>query len=386
MSQLKTYIQSLVIEKIPDAFTLRKAELPRKIPTGIQPLDLLIQGFQRGDLTEIYGHGSSGRTTMAVSFMAEVTRRQEVCALIDVSDSLDTESLSAAGVDLNRLLWIRCGKTDETLSDSFPIDQASPCLKQSHPISSSSAMHGSNFSSGRHPRHEVRGLSHAIATLMGNGHASPLTRPSGTLSPNRGEGYPPPVPPCTRGDNRGVFDSSAPVRGEGARRRGEGADAHNLDDKSPQGRVRGAPSSKTIWARLEQALRVTDLLLNNGGFGAVVLDLADVPIENARRIPLTSWFRFRRAVENTPTVLLLLSNEPCSSTCASLVLYCQCRQARWLSAAETEANFHVFTLGGLELMAEVARCRGQSQTEVMSGRRSSLVSSAHWQTSMSWTR
>jgi recombination protein RecA len=382
MSRLKTDIQTLVAEKIPDAFTLRKAELPRKIPTGIQPLDLLIQGFQRGDLTEIYGHGSSGRTTMAVSFMAEVTRRQEVCALVDVSDSLDTESLSTAGVDLNRLLWIRCGKTDETLLDSFPVDRASPCLRQSHPIPSSSAMHGSNFSSGRHPRHEVRGLSHAIATLMGSPD-SPITPGP---SPRWGEGYPPPVPPCPRGDNRGVFDSHTPLRGKGARRAGEGADAavHNLDDKPPQCRARAAPANKGIWARLEQALRVTDLLLNNGGFGAVVLDLADVPIENARRIPLTSWFRFRRSVENTPTVLLLLSNEPCGSTCASLVLYCQCRQARWLSAAETKANFHVFTLGGLELMAEVARCRGQSQTEVMSGRRSSLVSSALWQTGMSW--
>jgi recombination protein RecA len=394
MSRLKTDIQTLVAEKIPDAFTLRKAELPRKIPTGIQPLDLLIQGFQRGDLTEIYGHGSSGRTTMAVSFMAEVTR-QEVCALVDVSDSLDTESLSAAGVDLNRLLWIRCGKTDETLSDSFPIDQASPCLKQSHPIPSSSAMHGSSFSSGRHPRHEVRGLSHAIATLMGSDSPSKRAvikkeilspRPSG----GRGEGE-----RCEKIEIKFDCGSPLPRWGEGNRGRlifsqlrGEGvcATVNNLGDKSPQGRVRGTPSSKTIWKRLEQALRVTDLLLNNGGFGAVVLDLGDVPIENARRIPLTSWFRFRRSVENTPTVLLLLSNEPCGSTCASLVLYCQCRQARWLSAAETKANFHVFTLGGLELMAEVARCRGQSQTEVMSGRRSSLVSSAHWQTSMSWAR
>jgi len=187
MSQLKTYIQSLVTEKIPDAFTLRKAELPRKIPTGIQPLDLFIQGFQRGDLTEIYGQGSSGRTTLAISFMAEVTRRAEACALVDVSDSLDPESLSTAGVDLDQLLWIRCGKAGEVLPDSSLIDQVSPYLISGHPIPSSSAVHESNFSSGRHPRHEVRGLSDAIATLMGNGRDSPLTRPSGTLSPRRGE-------------------------------------------------------------------------------------------------------------------------------------------------------------------------------------------------------
>jgi recombination protein RecA len=382
MSKLKAYIQSLVAEKLPDAFTLRKTELPRKIPTGIRPLDRLIQGFQRGDLTEIHGHGSSGRTTMAVSFLAEVTRRHEVCALVDASDSLDPESLSAAGADLNRLLWIRCGKIDKTLSDSFPIDQVSPYLKQGHPISSSSAVHESSFSSGRHPRHEVRGLSHAIATLMGSGSDSPLT--------------PGPSPRWGEGKVNIRFNSLAPIRGEGTRRTGEGGCADNFGDTPPQSLTIQRPlkkaefepslARKSTWARLEQVLRVTDLLLNNGGFGAVVLDLGDVPAENARRIPLTTWFRFRRSVENAPTVLLLLSNEPCGGTCASLVLHCQCRNARWLSAAGTNANSQVLTLEGLDLVVEITRCRGQFQSEVMSGRYSSLVSSAHWQTGMSWER
>jgi len=74
---------------------------------------------------------------------------------------------------------------------------------------------------------------------------------------------------------------------------------------------------------LEQVLKVTDLLLQSGGFGMVVLDLGDVPVESARRVPLTSWFRFRRAVEPTPTVLLLIEQEACARTCASLVLQLQ---------------------------------------------------------------
>lgn len=72
--------------------------------------------------------------------------------------------------------------------------------------------------------------------------------------------------------------------------------------------------------RLEQVLKVTDLLLQGGGFGMVALDLGDIPVESARRVPLTSWFRFRRAVENTATVLLVLEQEACAKTCASLVL------------------------------------------------------------------
>ena len=67
-------------------------------------------------------------------------------------------------------------------------------------------------------------------------------------------------------------------------------------------------------------LKVTDLLLQGGGFGMVVLDLGDIPAESARRVPLTSWFRFRRALEPTATVLLLIEQEPCAKTCASLVV------------------------------------------------------------------
>jgi hypothetical protein len=75
--------------------------------------------------------------------------------------------------------------------------------------------------------------------------------------------------------------------------------------------------------RLDQVLKVTDLLLQSGGFGMVALDLGDIPAESTRRVPLTSWFRFRRAVEQTATVLLLIEQEACAKTCASLVLQLQ---------------------------------------------------------------
>ena len=71
---------------------------------------------------------------------------------------------------------------------------------------------------------------------------------------------------------------------------------------------------------VEQALRVTDLLLQSSGFGLVVIDLGDVPLKIARRIPLTSWFRFQRAVERTPTVLFVVTPAPCAQTCATLVM------------------------------------------------------------------
>ena len=71
---------------------------------------------------------------------------------------------------------------------------------------------------------------------------------------------------------------------------------------------------------MEQVLRATDLLLESGGFGLIVLDLGDVPLQTARRIPLTTWFRFRRAVENEPTILLAIEQQPIAGSCSSLLL------------------------------------------------------------------
>ncbi|HEX6503237.1 MAG TPA: hypothetical protein VF011_08310 [Terriglobales bacterium] len=78
--------------------------------------------------------------------------------------------------------------------------------------------------------------------------------------------------------------------------------------------------NKSDMARMAQALKVADLLVQSGGFGLIVIDLSDLSHDQARRIPLASWFRFRRAVENTPTVLLVMGQGPCARTCASLVL------------------------------------------------------------------
>jgi hypothetical protein len=79
-------------------------------------------------------------------------------------------------------------------------------------------------------------------------------------------------------------------------------------------------SSRQSWHRLEQVLRATDLLLESGGFGLIILDLGDMPTQAARRIPLTTWFRFRRAIEHTPTILLTIEQHPIAGSCSSLLL------------------------------------------------------------------
>ena len=79
----------------------------------------------------------------------------------------------------------------------------------------------------------------------------------------------------------------------------------------------------TIGSRLEQALKATDLLLQAGGFGAIVLDMSDVLPQHTVRIPLATWYRFRLSAEQARTALLFLTQAPCANSCAALALRCE---------------------------------------------------------------
>lgn len=111
---------------------------------------------------------------------------------------------------------------------------------------------------------------------------------------------------------------------------------------------RGAAEAGTdldalVWVRcsgnLEHAVKAADLLIHGGGFGVVALDLCDIPARELRKIPLSWWYRFRRAVEGTETILLLIEREPMAKACASLmgemsrqaVGFAGARQFQWLA-------------------------------------------------------
>src|SRR5713101_1961454 len=91
-----------------EGFQNRAVELQ---PSGVTELDAVLGGcFPCVSLVELCCPASSGLTSLAFSLLARATERQEACAFVDVSDSLDPISLAAAGVELPRLLWIRCGE------------------------------------------------------------------------------------------------------------------------------------------------------------------------------------------------------------------------------------------------------------------------------------
>jgi recombination protein RecA len=171
------------------------ARLPvETVSTGIAEIDLAIGGLPRGCLTEIMGPASSGRTSLLMAMLTAATARQETCALVDADDAFHPASAEAAGVALDRILWIRCG--------------------------------------------------------------------------------------------------------------------HDAG----------------------KAIKAAGLVTAGGGFGLVAVDLGDTPPATARRIPLNSWFRLRRAVEHTPTALVALGLEPNAKTCASLLVECARQGVEWSGA------------------------------------------------------
>jgi hypothetical protein len=96
----------------------------------------------------------------------------------------------------------------------------------------------------------------------------------------------------------------------------------------------------------------------SGGFGLVALDLGDVSPDAARRVPLTTWFRFRRAVEGTPSALVVLEQEAHARSCAEVVLELQSAGFNLQASAEASpAHARIFT----GLHTEAALIRGHAQ-------------------------
>ena len=247
------------------------------VASGVAAIDAFAGGLPRGCLSEVFGAASSGRTSVLLAALAAATRRQEACALVDVSDVFDPVSAAEAGVDFEKLLWVRCGQRKTAVRGNSSFRNANSDFQ--------------NRNSGFHDR---------------------------------------------RFQNK---DRTGRPAGEGP---------------------------------VEQALRVTDLLLQSGGFGMVAIDLGDVPHKFARRIPLTSWFRFQRAVEHTPTVLFVVAENPCAQTCATLLLKVQKyagqkyerhqyehRQYEYSEQTRAASPAHAQLMEGFEVQVELLRARMQ---------------------------
>jgi hypothetical protein len=75
---------------------------------GTDALDRVLSGgLPRGQVSEVVGPSSSGRTSVAWAALAAATLRGESVALIDTFDRFDPPTAHACGIELSRLLWVR---------------------------------------------------------------------------------------------------------------------------------------------------------------------------------------------------------------------------------------------------------------------------------------
>lgn len=223
---LRIEIERALEHRFPAALSPAPRAICAVAETGIAAVDELLRGgLPVGVISELTGAASSGRTSLALRFVAQRTAEGRACAWVDTNDAFDPESAAANGVGLRRLLWVRCA----------PV----------HPF-------------------------------------------------------------CD----------------EAAKRMGQPAGRQEAQTESPR-----KSWVRPSWTRLDQALRATDLLLQAGGFAAIVLDLGDTAPEQGSRIPLATWFRYRQAAERTQCSLLVLGKRAYAQSAAAVVLECSAQHA-----------------------------------------------------------
>ena len=97
----------------------------------------------------------------------------------------------------------------------------------------------------------------------------------------------------------------------------------------------GVDFRRTLWVRcghsLERAFKAVDLILHAGGFGFIALNLCNVPAQVVHRVISSWWFRFRRAIEDTPTALVVLTPVAAVRSCAALILELKNEGSVWPS-------------------------------------------------------
>jgi recombination protein RecA len=338
---LRLQIETALAHRIPSSLTPAPRTIRPLAPTGISTVDDLLQGgLPLGAITEIVGSECSGRTSFALSFTAQITQAGKVCGWIDVSNALSPESASAIGIDLNRLLWVRCGVTNSIITPPSSLTSFSlpPKYLIAPPVKK--GLHGGGF--GPHPRGEIKGLSTAVSDLLGPDAIAPRCAELQRRPKVEKEIFEPNPP--------------QPIR-------------------RTQKTLTPRKSWSKPWSRIDQALRVTDLLLQAGGFSAIILDLGSIAPEFVSRIPLATWFRYRAAAERSQASILLLTQHACAKSSAGLVLRLQ-------PAIALHDEPTVFT--GIEHRVEVARERFTPTNVVPMRKQPQGDRSARWHSRTAW--
>ncbi len=99
------------------------------------------------------------------------------------------------------------------------------------------------------------------------------------------------------------------------------ADAHGID------------LARLLWVREAgdpaRALKAFSLVLQAGGFGLAVLDLADVTAASIRRFPWTTWMRIARIIEGSDTAALLIGTERIARSPGGVTIALESSPPQW---------------------------------------------------------
>ena len=167
--------------------------------------------------------------------------------------------------------------------------------------------------------------------------------------------------------------------------------AQNTDNFDPQSAEAAQVNlARVLWVRcgahqrlkplppLEQAFKAADILVQNGGFALIAVDLGNVEEKLVRKVPLTTWFRFARVVEKMPAALVFLLSYPAAQSCAGLTLRLACAEPGWSStekAGERKIS-HAQFLSRLRCEVEIGRSR--TRKPVQSVGRPGFVATPRW--------
>src|SRR4026207_229098 len=104
----KAELEADIASRFGDAFKVHEKAVVETLSTGVNEIDTLTGGLPRGAITEIFGPASSGRTSLMYSLLTYATTHEETRALVDTNDVLGPPAAIAAGMNFDRLLWVRC--------------------------------------------------------------------------------------------------------------------------------------------------------------------------------------------------------------------------------------------------------------------------------------
>ncbi len=332
------------------------------VGTGFAGLDAVLQGgFPVAGTTEIVGSRSSGRATIAAANLAARTREGLVCAWVDVGGDLTPEAAAANGVDLARVLWVRCGFGEKEQGAKDATFAQSTQRAELRLVD-----YGRDKSLGtpgvaNRPLGEVRGVQ-VSEDRMPKRRGSAVIQSRAAILPGR-------------------FDL---VETRSAARVGQlaGVGAGRIlpmSQKRDMGHPNNREGATRPWRRLEQGIKAVDLLVQAGGFGSIVFDMGGIGAEFARKIPLATWFRWRVALERTRTSLLVLS----PACAAGSQIGCAGSSAELVMRVEAQMPEAGTVMGGVPYRLEVVRRRFEEVAETH--RKKGAAKASGWQSRAVWS-